>query len=196
MTTGEGGIIVTNDSSLDAAFKSLRNQGRAASGSWLQHERLGFNYRLADINCALGISQLARLDSFLAARRRVAEWYRHHLGAISELELPPDDVLGGETSWFVYVVRLKYAMREHRNAFIEHLRANGVACASYFPPIHLQPYFRQMGFEPGSFPVTERVAETTVALPFFNRLTEADVVRVAAAVQEALHATGQTVIYS
>ena len=107
MTTGEGGMIVTNDPTLDRLFKSLRNQGRGDSGAWLQHERLGFNYRLSDINCALGLSQLSRIDAILESRREVAEEYRRHLAGIPGLELPLYDMAEGEVSWFVYVVRLK-----------------------------------------------------------------------------------------
>jgi perosamine synthetase len=196
MTTGEGGVVVTDDPALDAVMKSLRNQGRGASGAWLQHERMGFNYRLADINCALGLSQLSRIDTFLAARRRVAETYGRHLAPFDEIELPVEGVADREISWFVYVVRLKNATRTGRDAFMEHLRARGVACANYFSPIHLQPYFQQMGYKPGDFPVTEAVADTTVALPFFNRLSEDDVEYVASVIEQALHATRQAAPHS
>jgi perosamine synthetase len=107
MTTGEGGMIVTDDAKLDRLFKSLRNQGRSDSGAWLQHERLGFNYRLSEINCALRLSQLSRIDDILEERREVAEEYRRQLAGIDELELPIYDIAGAEISWFVYVVRLK-----------------------------------------------------------------------------------------
>jgi len=191
MTTGEGGIVVTDDPELDALVKSMRNQGRGTSGAWLQHERLGFNYRLADINCALGISQLARLDEFLAARRYVADLYARHLGGFEEIQLPVYSRPHAEVSWFVYVIRLKSATREARDAFLQHLRSQGVACSNYFSPIHLQPYFREMGYEPGDFPVTEAVADTTVALPFYNRLSEADIKYVASVVGDALYGIGQ-----
>jgi dTDP-4-amino-4,6-dideoxygalactose transaminase len=189
MTTGEGGVVVTDDPRLNSVIKSLRNQGRDSSRLWLQHERLGFNYRIADINCALGISQLARLDQFLAARRRVVDLYRHYLGCFDEIELPLDNVPGGEISWFVYVIRLRHATRARRDAFLTYLRANGIACSHYFPSIHLQPFFRRMGYKEGDFPVSEGVSETTVALPFFNRLTEQDVQRVATVVKNAVSAT-------
>jgi perosamine synthetase len=192
MTTGEGGVIVTNDPALDALIKSLRNQGRDSMG-WLHHERMGFNYRLSDINCALGLSQLARIDGFLAARRRVAELYRQHLAQIDEIELPIDSLANADISWFVYVIRLRHATTGRRTAFMEHLRTHGVACANYFEPIHLQPYFRRMGYKPGDFPVSEGVSHKTVALPFFNRLHEDDVARVASAVRLALNATAQGV---
>lgn len=196
MTTGEGGVVITDDPFLDSLMKSLRNQGRGSSGGWLQHERMGFNYRIADINCALGLSQLKRLDTFLAARRRVAQSYRRYLGAIEEIQLPLYDIAEGEISWFVYVIRLKYASREQRDALLEHLRASGIACGSYFPSIHRQPYFERMGYKRGDFPISEQASDTTVALPFFNRLEEQDIERIAGALQQALYATRQTVAQS
>lgn len=191
MTTGEGGVVITDNAALDAEMKSLRNQGRGASGAWLQHERMGFNYRLADINCALGLSQLARIDEFLAARRGVADTYKRHLERFEEIQLPLDAMPGAEISWFVYVIRLKQAGRGERDAFMARLRERGVACNNYFSPIHLQPYFQQMGFAAGDFPITEAIADTTVALPFYNRLSEDDVEYVASVIEDALHGIGQ-----
>ena len=191
MTTGEGGAVLTNDETLDALMKSLRNQGRESLG-WLHHERLGFNYRLSDINCALGLSQLARIDEFLAARRRVAELYCQQLAEIDEIELPISRLANADISWFVFVIRLRHATSGQRVAFMEYLRMHGVACANYFEPIHLQPYFRRMGYNPGDFPVSEAVSERTVALPFFNRLEQDDVTRVVNTVRQALDATAQS----
>jgi perosamine synthetase len=196
MTTGEGGVVITDDTTRADLMRSLRNQGRGASGAWLQHERLGYNYRLADLNCALGISQLARLDRFIEARRRVAETYRRHLARFEELELPLDSAPGADISWFVYVVRLKRSTRTERDRFLELLRARGVACNNYFSPIHLQPYFQQMGYRPGEFPVTEAIADTTIALPFFNRLSEDDVCYVASVIENALYEIGQAAAHS
>ena len=196
MTTGEGGMIITDDAELDGLAKSLRNQGRGTSGAWLQHERMGFNYRLADINCALGVSQLSRITEILEARRDVAATYKRHLGRLDGVELPVDTLDGAEISWFVYVIRLRQADRAQRDAFMEHLRSRGVACANYFSPIHLQPYFQRMGHRPGEFPVTEAIADTTVALPFFNQLTESDIEYVASVVEEALHGIAQAPAYS
>jgi len=191
MTTGEGGAVLTNDETLDALMKSLRNQGRESLG-WLHHERLGFNYRLSDINCALGLSQLARIEEFLAARRRVAELYCQQLAEIDEIELPISRLANADVSWFVFVIRLRHATSGQRVAFMEYLRMHGVACANYFEPIHLQPYFRRMGYNPGDFPVSEGVSERTVALPFFNRLEPDDVTRVVNTVRQALDATAQS----
>jgi perosamine synthetase len=196
MTTGEGGVVITDNPELDAVMKSLRNQGRGAAAGWLQHERLGFNYRLADINCALGLSQLSRIDEILAARARVADTYRRHLARFEQIQLPVDSAPHSDISWFVYVIRLRGASEARRNAFLEHLRARGVACSAYFPPIHLQPYFQDMGYARGRFPLTEAVADTTVALPFFNQLSEDDIRHVASIVEDALYATRQTAAHS
>jgi perosamine synthetase len=186
MTTGEGGMVVTNDPALDRVFKSLRNQGRGDSSAWLQHERLGFNYRLSDINCALGLSQLGRIDDMLAERRDVAEEYRRQLAGIEELELPIYDAPDAEVSWFVYVVRLRGFDQAARDAVLSSLRSDGIACSNYFSPIHLQPYFQELGYRAGMFPVTEEVASSTVALPFYNKLRGGQICRVGEALRNAL----------
>ncbi len=186
MTTGEGGMVVTNDPELDRMFKSLRNQGRDDSAAWLQHERLGFNYRLSDINCALGLSQLTRLEAMLQRRREVAEEYRRHLAGTEELELPIYDMGDAELSWFVYVVRLKGFDQGARDEVLKRLRSQGIACSNYFSPIHLQPHFQQLGHRAGDFPVTEKIAATTVALPFYNRLQSSQIARVAHVLRDAL----------
>ena len=172
MTTGEGGAIVTDDENVAKLCRSWRNQGRGEDGSRLQHERLGYNYRLSDINCALGISQLRRLPEMLTARARVAAQYAELLHDVPEVVIPPPVEPGAEISWFVYVVRLQDKFtREHRDLVLKKLRGRGIGCSDYFSPIHLQPFYRKMfGFRQGDFPVTERVSERTIALPFFNRL--------------------------
>lgn len=190
ITTGEGGILVTDDAEIDRVVKSLSNQGRGTSGAWLQHERLGFNYRLSDINCALGLSQLARLDEMLARRRAVAEEYRRRLGGFEELELPIDHVANAEVSWFVYVVRLKVGGRAARDEVLQALRSEGIACNNYFAPLHLMPHFRQLGYEAGQFPVTEAVAASTIALPFFNTLQSDELDRVCDVLARALKGLG------
>jgi perosamine synthetase len=174
MTTGEGGMIVTDDPSLDQLFKSLRSQGRADPANWLQHERLGYNYRLSDINCALGVSQLSRISEILRRRREVAEEYRRQLSDLDELELP------------LYVVRVKGFDRPERDALLAYLRREGVACSNYFSPLHLLPHIKELGFDEGDFPVTEAVGASTVALPFFNALTSQDISRVARALRRGL----------
>ena len=174
MTTGEGGMIVTDDSGLADLFCSLRNQGRDAGAGWLAHARLGYNYRLSDINCALGLSQLARLPEFLRMRSEVARRYLEKLGRLEELVLPVP-YADGELSWFVFVVRLADRFtQEHRDAVLESLRRDGIGCNNYFTPIHLQPFYRDLGYKPGDFPVCEKVSARTIALPFYNRLTEKD----------------------
>jgi perosamine synthetase len=174
MTTGEGGMVVTDDEHLADLCVSLRNQGRDAGAGWLAHARLGYNYRLSDINCALGISQLARLGAFIEARARVAERYLEQLADIEELVLPPP-YTDGKMSWFVFVVRLADRFtQEQRDAVLADLRDQGIGCANYFTPVHLQPFYADLGYRPGDFPVCEKVAARTMALPFYNRLTEAD----------------------
>jgi perosamine synthetase len=186
MTTGEGGMLVTNDRTLDQLFKSLRNQGRGETSAWLQHERLGFNYRLSDINCALGLAQLGRLESILRKRRDVAEEYRRQLSEIADLELPLYDLPDGEVSWFVYVVRVKARDRSGRDDVLRSLRADGIACGDYFSPLHLQPHIQRLGHQAGDFPVTEAVAASTIALPFYTNLQAEQIRRISEGLRHAL----------
>ncbi len=176
ITTGEGGLIVTNDRKIARLCRSMRNQGRAEDQAWLNHVRLGFNYRISDINCALGIAQINRLGDILKKRQRVAQRYARELGSLSGIMLPwcaPHITM----SWFVYVIRLKGSYtRKDRDAVIEGLRSCGIASSNYFAPIHLQPFYRkQLGYRRGDFPVTEFVADRTIALPFFNALKKAEI---------------------
>jgi len=172
ITTGEGGMIVTNDRFLADRCRSLRNQGRDPGGSWLSHTRLGYNYRLSDINSAIGIVQMKRLDEIVAARQRVAHTYVRLLLDDTHIILPtiPE---AAQMSWFVFVVRLSDAFNvADRDAILHYMRTHGVGCSNYFPPIHLQPFYvEKFGYKRGDFPVTEYVADRTVALPFYNGLT-------------------------
>jgi perosamine synthetase len=154
----------------------------------LQHQRLGYNYRLSDINCALGLSQLRRLPEFLECRRRVAERYIERLRDLPELIPPAAPGAGVEISWFVFVVRLQDDFeREERDRILQRLRERGIGCSNYFTPIHLQPFYQErFGYRKGDFPVTEHVSERTIALPFFNRLTEAQVERVCECLKETI----------
>ncbi len=173
MTTGEGGMIVTDDENIYKLCRSMRNQGRSEDGAWLQHERLGYNYRISDINCALGIAQLERIDEILAKREKVARLYNERLRVFEELIIPEFEE-GKKISWFVYVVRLidKYS-RRNRDLILAKLKEAGIGCSNYFTPIHLQPFYRKMfGYKKGDFPVTEKVSERTIALPFYNNLKE------------------------
>ncbi len=177
LTTGEGGVIITNDSQVARLCRSWRNQGRSDAEGWLEHEEVGYNYRLSDINCALGLSQISRLGDVLQARRRVAGLYDTALEAIPEVVAPALTEPECQISWFVYVVRLQDEFsRAHRDEIIAELRKRGIGCRNYFPPIHLQPlYERMFGYRPGAFPITERVSDRTIALPFFNRLSEGQI---------------------
>lgn len=174
ITTGEGGMIVTNDNTIAELCKSLRNQGRSQNGEWLNHERLGYNYRLSDINCALGLAQLKRIDTILRKRNEVAAMYHDKLMDIEEVHIPYEQDGICNRSWFVYVIQLadRYSRRDRDN-ILEGLRAAGIGCNNYFTPIHLQPFYREIfGFKEGDFPITEHVSERTIALPFFNNLGE------------------------
>jgi perosamine synthetase len=188
MTTGEGGAIVTDDPEIAALCRSWANQGRGESAAWLQHERLGYNYRISDINCAVGLAQLRRLPEMLAARARVAALYSEMLRDCSQLVLPPPSGPGMEISWFVYVVRLRdeYS-QEQRDFVLRELRRRGIACSNYFAPIHLQRFYREaFAYGEGCFPVTERVAQRTIALPFFNRLPESTIEHICASLHGVL----------
>ena len=176
ITTGEGGMIVTNDDHIAFMVRSLRNQGRDPDVGWLQHARLGYNYRICDINCALGIVQMQRLDEIIEKRAQVANWYRERLidePRVTLMKIPENVTV----SWFVLVVRLSddYT-QQNRDDILGKLRDAGVACSNYFTPIHLQPFYQeQLGYGPGNFPVTEALSARTVALPFHNHLSEDDV---------------------
>jgi perosamine synthetase len=178
LTTGEGGMVTSSDASVKERLDSERNQGRAPDMGWLDHDRLGFNYRLSDIACALGLAQLERLDDMLTARARVAELYREALGGIEGLALPCPDADGNRRGWFVYVVQLP---REHgRDDVIRALAERSIPSKPYFPAIHLMSFYReQFGHREGQFPVCEDVAARSIALPFFPTMTEGQVERVA-----------------
>ena len=176
ITTGEGGMIVTNDSKLADMCRSLRNQGRDPGGNWLAHARLGFNYRLSEMNCALGIVQMNRLDEILTRRQRVAHSYISHLLDSPHVILPTIDE-HSTMSWFVFVVRLSDNFTAvDRDAIIQAMRHGGIGCSNYFPPIHLQPFYAgQFGYHRGDFPITEYVSDRTLALPFHNNLTDMEI---------------------
>jgi perosamine synthetase len=185
LTTGEGGMVTTGDPALKARIDSERNQGRAPDMGWLDHDRLGFNYRLSDIACAIGLAQLERLDEMLAARAGAAALYREALAGVDGLELPCEDAGGERRGWFVFVVQLPFGADRDRT--IRALRARGVQSKPYLPAIHLMTYYREaFGHRAGEFPVCEDVAARSVALPFFPGLSESQVERVAVALRAAL----------
>jgi perosamine synthetase len=176
MTTGEGGMILTDDDDLAALCVSLRNQGRGRGGGWLAHDRLGYNYRLSDINCALGIVQLSRIEEFVQKRDKVARMYQQCLADEDRLIVPkaPADSC---ISWFVFVVRLaaQYT-QEQRNTLLQKMLDRGIQVSNYFPPVHLQPFIaEQYDCKVGDMPVTDAVVKSTLALPFHNNLTETEV---------------------
>ncbi|MFQ6047987.1 MAG: DegT/DnrJ/EryC1/StrS family aminotransferase [Phycisphaerae bacterium] len=176
ITTGEGGMVTTSDRQLAGLVRSMRNQGRDEPGQWLIHKRLGYNYRITEMSCALGVTQMRRVGRLLAQRARVAELYRQHLSEerrLSMQRIGPDV----EMSWFVMVVRLDDGYsRQQRDRIITALRGRGIGCGNYFWPIHLQPfYMERFGYRAGMLPVCEAVAERTIALPFHARMTEQQV---------------------
>jgi perosamine synthetase len=172
ITTGEGGVIVTADAALARECRAMRNHGRYENSGWHQHEILGFNYRLSEINCALGCTQMRRLESILARREAVARVYHAHLEQINDIVRPMIDLTNGRISWFVYVVRLAEPFtRDQRNEIMHRLHQQGIGCGRYFAPIHTQPAYREYSVR-HSLPVTECISERTLALPFFNQLSE------------------------
>jgi perosamine synthetase len=183
MTTGEGGMVVTDDDRLAAQVRSLRNHGRGEMGAWLQHEQLGFNYRMDELSAALGLSQLRRLDSFLQRRQYVAERYLERLKGVAGIRRPvvkPDVKM----SWFVFVITLDEGME--RDAIMEQMQSRGVPVRGYFAPIHQQPYVREQHLGEVRLPVTESVARRTIALPFHNHLSEDQIDRVVDTLGEAI----------
>jgi perosamine synthetase len=186
LTTGEGGMVTLTDPGLKAGIDSERNQGRAQDMGWLDHDRLGFNYRLSDIACAIGLAQLDRLDDMLAERTRVAELYREALSDIEGLELPCADSGGDRRGWFVFVVQLPSGV--DRDATVRALGAAGIQSKPYLPAIHMMSFYRErFGHREGEFAVCEDVAARSIALPFFPGLSENQVERVARALVDALH---------
>jgi len=184
MTTGEGGMIVTDEDDLAVLFRSLRNQGRSERAGWLEHDRLGYNYRMSEMTAALGRAQLARLPEMIERRRTVARVYAELLGDVSEVTPlgPPEDE---RRSWFVYVVRLAEGV--DRDNAVSELARRGIQSRAYFPPIHLMPAYRErFGYAPGDFPVTEAVSRTTIALPFHPLLTREDITFVVEALRDIL----------
>jgi len=170
ITTGEGGIVVTDDPEIAKLVKSMRNQGRGENENWLEHVRIGYNYRLDEVSAAIGVEQMKRIEEILEKRELVAKRYNELLKNVDGIETPFVDSYVSRMSWFVYVVKL--APEIDRNKVREYLQKNGVQCREYFKPVHLQPFYReQFGYEPGTFEITEKVSKRTLAIPFFNALT-------------------------
>ncbi|MCJ7583271.1 MAG: DegT/DnrJ/EryC1/StrS family aminotransferase [Anaerolineales bacterium] len=174
ITTGEGGVIVTDDDQAADFMRALRNQGRAVGDTWLQHTYLGYNYRLDEMSAALGTAQMARLDELLNKREQVAAWYTERLAEMPEVETPSVEPFTTHMSWFVYVALFNKSV--DRNGLANALEARGVPVRPYFAPIHLQPYMiKRFGYRPGDFPVTEDLGSRGLALPFSGVMSRAQV---------------------
>ena len=188
ITTGEGGMLVTDDAGLADTFRALRNQGRRDTDGWLDHCLLGYNYRLAELNCALGLSQMRRLDEILDRRRDRALQYLHQLENILAVIAPPLGSPDSRVCWFAFVVRLNDDFTQAQRDFVlEELTKRGIGCARYFAPIHRQPLYT--GFAPaekGDLPFTDQASARTIALPFFNAITDGQIAEVCAALREAI----------
>jgi len=185
ITTGEGGVIVTDDDGAANFMAALRNQGRAPGDNWLQHTHLGYNYRLDEMSAALGAVQMGRLDELLTKRDRVANWYSERLSDVPGVEVPFIEENTTRVSWFVYVVRLERGI--DRAAVAARLAQRGIPVRPYFLPIHLQPYMvERFGYRPGDFPVTEDLGERGIALPFSGVMREDEVDAVCRALAECL----------
>ncbi|HDQ72084.1 MAG TPA: DegT/DnrJ/EryC1/StrS family aminotransferase [Chloroflexi bacterium] len=192
ITAGEGGMIVTDRDDWAALFRSLRNQGRDVFDAWLNHTRLGYNYRLDEMSAALGLSQLKRIEELLEKRERVAGWYKQRLAGVEGIQVPYVAPSTTRMSWFVYVVRIAPAMgciapAMGRDRVMQALKARGIPSRPYFTPIHLQPFYRErFGYQRGRFPVTEMAGDTCLALPFSGVMEERQVDRVCAVLRDAL----------
>jgi perosamine synthetase len=182
ITTGEGGMITTDDPDAERELRSIVNQGRSDNGDWLVHQRLGFNFRMDEMSAAVGLAQLEKLDFLLSERARVAARYRERLAGVPGVQLPYE---GPEArTWFIFFVRLDDGI--DRQAVIEGMAARGIATRPYLPAIHLQPEYRKLGMHEGMLPVTERVSRATLALPFFVQLEDEDVDHVCASLREVV----------
>lgn len=187
MTTGEGGMIVTDDERIARVCRSLRNQGRDDQSSWLRHDQLGYNYRLSELHCALGLAQLERLEQLLRERERVAGVYSRALSGVPYLRLPAQ-IAGLLRSWFVFVVQLPTPNPEAlRDRVIRKLRERGVESQIYFPAIHQQPYLAGSAQVPfGALKCAEDASARCLALPFFPSMSNKEIAYVSEALLEIL----------
>jgi len=174
ITTGEGGMIVTNDDNIAELCRSYRSQGRAITGFWLHHERMGYNYRLSELNAVIGSVQMDRLDDIIKRRNIVANMYNERISRIIGVNIPyvsPDTTV---MSWFVYVIRLDETI--NRDTVMDYLKENGVPCRPYFTPIHIQPYIKEMfGYQEEDFPNTAKAGRSCIALPFYNDMSTEEI---------------------
>jgi perosamine synthetase len=178
ITTGEGGIISTNSKTFAEICKSLRNQGRDSNTRWLKHKRIGYNYRISELNCALGLAQLQRIDDILDKRENVANYYIDRLSDIQNITIPQIKFINNKIrkSWFVFPILLKAKKQKNRDYVIRELLKRKIQHGVYFPPIHLQKIYRQLfNYKSGSFPLTEKISKHILALPFYTGLKKKDV---------------------
>lgn len=188
ITTGEGGMVATNNKKIADFCRSAANQGRKIkNGKWLEHIMLGYNYRLDEMSCALGLAQMARIEEILAKRKKAAELYNQQLKDVEGLNVPH---IGKESnvSWFVYVAVLaKSFAGKKRDEIIKEMAKRGIQCSNYFQPIHLQPFYkRDFGYKPGDYPVAEDIGKRTLSLPFFGDLSEEEIEKVVKSLKETL----------
>lgn len=185
ITTGEGGMVITDEIEAAGLMRALRNQGRAPGDTWLQHTHMGYNYRLDEMSAALGVAQMQRIDELIARRSQVAEWYNQRISEIPGLEAPTMANYTSRVSWFVYVVR--FAPGLERNLIAQKLGELGIPARPYFLPIHLQPYIvERFGYKEGTFPVTEELGRRGLALPFSGVMDEGQVERVCQALRQVI----------
>jgi len=185
ITTGEGGVIITNDDKSADLMRALRNQGRAPGDTWLQHTHLGYNYRMDEMSAALGCAQMRRLDELLRKREQVAAWYEARLSEIPGVEVPFVESSTTRMSWFVYVIR--FDKKIDRDEIAKRLETRGVPGRPYFLPIHLQPYMvERFEYHEGDFPVTEDLGKRGLAIPFSGVMTEDQVDHVCSVIRDEL----------
>jgi perosamine synthetase len=185
ITTGEGGMVITDDADAADLMRALRNQGRAPGDTWLQHTHLGYNYRLDEMSAALGVTQMQRLDALVSKRLKVADWYNQRIHEIPGIEAPTIARYTTRVSWFVYVVH--FARELDRDNIAKKLEALGIPARPYFLPIHLQPYIMErFGYSEGIFPVTEDLGQRGLALPFSGVMEEGQVERVCQALRQVI----------
>ena len=191
ITTGEGGVVVTQNPEIAVLVRKLRNQGRGDTEDWFQHSELGYNYRISDINCALGIGQLKRIQIILDRRDAIAREYERRLNSHPHLKLPLLAMPNRSSSWFAYAIRLGKRFNQiHRDWIAKEMTLRGIGCGRYFAPIHLQPIYRCAGMPRRDLPVTESNAERSLALPFFNRIEGQQMDEVCRTLLELIHLAG------
>ena len=186
MTTGEGGMITTNDEEIDSLCRSLRNQGRSENMQWLDHQIMGYNYRLTEVGAALGIAQLKKLASVIKKRREIAGWYGEEIKKYEDLLSAPETGAANTHTWFVYVARIRDP-RIDRDRVINKMAEFGIATKPYLPSIHLFDFYRKkFGFKNGDFPISEAISNSSVALPFYIELDKSDIEYICRKLAEAV----------